>query len=102
MEMASGTKIMTNAMVSSLMPNTAPNKLNINIIREMMMFSTPNLRNSLYLFSFNTLRRKDITPTSIAWLLLRIQNAPPTIKMKIIMSALSTNPSNNAENTCQV
>lgn len=42
-EIASGTNIMVKAMVSSLMPNTAPNKLKINIMPVSMILFTPNL-----------------------------------------------------------
>ncbi|OPZ54033.1 MAG: hypothetical protein BWY89_01648 [Bacteroidetes bacterium ADurb.BinA012] len=89
-------------MVSSLMPNTAPKKLNIVIITMKIRLSAPMALITPLFPSFSVKRSTDPMATSMALLSFMIQNAPPMMSMNTIMSALSTNPSNRAEKTCHV
>lgn len=100
--MASGTIIMTNASVSSLMPNTAPNKLNRIIIKDITTLFTPTMRNSPYFSTLRELRKKDSIPVSIARLLFIIWKAPPIISRNTIIPACFSNPSSNTPKTCQL
>ena len=47
MEMANGTKMTIKAMVSSLMPNTEPNKLNMTMMATISRLFTPTARKNL-------------------------------------------------------
>ena len=91
-EIAIGTSTRQKAIVSSLMPNTAPNILNSNIMEVSRKFSTPIFRISGFVSIFRAFRRKLTVPISKALLSFTIQNAPPIIRMKTIISALSTKP----------
>ena len=79
-------------MVSSLMPNTLPKRLNNSITRMMTMLFTPILRinalRSKRLVNF----RNDKMPMSMARLLFIIQNAPPIINMNTMMLDCLTKP----------
>ena len=102
MEMAMGTSIMVKAMVSSLMPNTAPNTLKRSMMEVIIKLSTPILRNIRLFSSRRAFRKKPTVPISNALLSLTIQKAPPIIRINMMISALSTKPSKNADKTCQV
>ena len=91
-EIAIGTNTRQKAIVSSLIPNTAPNILNNNIMEVRRKFSTPIFRISGLLSIFRAFRRKLTVPISKALLSFTIQNAPPMIRIKTMMSALSTKP----------
>ena len=91
-EIAIGTKTKQKAIVSSLMPKTAPNTLNNNIMANKSRLSTPIRRNRAYRSIPRAFRRKLTVPISKALLSLTIQKAPPIIKIKTIISALSTKP----------
>ena len=91
-EIAIGTSTRQNAMVSSLIPKTAPNMLNSSMMDVSRKFSTPILRKKRLLSILQVRCRKLTVPMSKALLSLTIQNAPPMIRMKTIISALSTNP----------
>ena len=84
--------IKAKAMVSSLIPNTLPNRLNSNIIKMMTMLFTPtlciNLLRSRHLVNF----KNDRMPISMALLLFIIQNAPPMINMNTMMLLCLTKP----------
>ena len=91
-DIAIGTKTRQKAMVSSLIPNTAPNRLKSSMIAVNKKLSTPILRR-IGLFSIlRAFRRKLTVPISKALLSFTTQNAPPMIRIKTMISALSTNP----------
>ncbi len=92
MEMARGTKMITKAMVSSLIPKTAPKKLNISIMVAIMILSIPKVRTSPYFSSEEECRIKERIPASMALLSFMIQKAPPKIKIKTMMLGERTKP----------
>jgi hypothetical protein len=77
MEMAKGMMISVKAMVSSLMPNTDPNRLNKIMIMVMTMLFTPIFRIHLRRSSFWVKPKNAMMPVSMALLLFMIQKAPP-------------------------
>ena len=101
-DLASGITTATKAIVSSLIPNTAPKRPNRSITRVITMFPTPSLRTSPNRSRLWTLEMNFMIPSSTALVLLTTQNAPPMISTKAMMPACWLNPSYNAENTCQV
>ncbi len=99
---ASGTIIITNASVSSLIPNTAPNRLNITITNAMTTRSTPRRRIHPCRSSPCVNRRNAPIPASTARLLFITWNAPPIINKKAMIPACFSNPSSSDVNTCHV
>ena len=99
---AKGTKIMVKAIVSSLMPKTAPKVLNISIIKVKIRLSTPINFTNLNFSSFLEYFKNERIPTSIALLSFIIQKAPPISKINAIMFDVFTKPSKRAEKICHV
>ncbi len=89
-------------MVSSLIPKTAPNRLKNSIITVKMILPAPNFDTILLWPILSVNLSSSFMATSIDLLSFIIQKAPPIISMKTMISALSTNPSKRAENTCHV
>lgn len=91
-DIAIGTKTRQKAMVSSLIPNTAPNILKSSMMAVNKKLSMPILRRMGLFSILRAFRRKLTVPISNALLSFTIQNAPPMMRMKTMISALSTNP----------
>ena len=91
-DIAIGTKTRQKAMVSSLIPNTAPNILKSSMMAVNKKLSKPILRRMGLFSILRAFRRKLTVPISNALLSFTIQNAPPMMRMKTMISALSTNP----------
>ena len=91
-DIAIGTKTRQKAMVSSLIPNTAPNILKSSMMAVNKKLSMPILRRMGLFSILRAFRRKLTVPISNALLSFTIQNAPPMIRIKTMISALSTNP----------
>ena len=81
MRTAIGTKITTKAIVSSLMPMTAPKKLKQSMMRVTMILSTPSHRIALTPSTLLESRKNSAMATSRARLSLSIQKAPPIVRM---------------------
>ena len=101
-DIASGTNIITKAMVSSLIPKMAPKALNNVIISTIMMLFTPIFCRNLRFSSLLLKRRNEFIPAASARLSFRIQKLPPTSRMKAIIPACFLNPSKMEVKTCQV
>ncbi len=84
--------INAKAMVSSLMPNTLPNRLNNSMMRMITTLFTPILRISFQRSRRLVNFRNDMMPMSMALLLFMIQNAPPMINMNTMMLPCLTKP----------
>ena len=93
MEMASGTISTVKAMVSSLIPKTAPKTENSSMISTRTILFTPTARSTRNLSSREVKARNECIPASTALAELTIQNAPPMISRKTIMPAWAVNPS---------
>ena len=89
---AIGTKMTIKAIVSSLMPNTEPKTLNINIMTTSTKESTSTLASHFFCRHRRVKATNSLTPVSIALVLFNIQKAPPTISTNTMMPAFSTKP----------
>ena len=92
----------TKAIVSSLMPKTAPKTPNRSMTSVMTIFPVPSFRTNEKRSRFLRLSMNFMIPSSTAFVLLTIQNAPPMTRTKAIIPACWLKPSYNAENTCHV
>ena len=92
MEIASGTRITTKAIVSSLIPNMAPKRLNISIMRTITILLTPILARALFFSSLVTTPRNEKIPASIALLLFTTQKDAPITRMKQMIPACFVKP----------
>jgi len=86
-EMANGIIITTKAIVSSLIPKMAPNKLNIVIINIITILLTPTFLRALFFSNFRIAAINPNIPISNAFVEFNIQNAPPINNIKTIISA---------------
>lgn len=92
MDITKGIKIIMKAIVSSLIPKMAPNKLKISIMSVSTMLLTPIFCRNVYLSNFIRFLVIVFIPTSKDLVAFIIQKAPPMSKMNMIISDCWLNP----------
>ena len=102
METANGTKTTMKAMVSSLIPNTDPKRLNISMMAIISRLLTPTFRKKACCCIRWVFSRKSQMPRLMASVSFITQKAPPIIRMKTMMLEVRSNPLKKAVKTCHV